>query len=432
MGQPASNDRPAGIAGAPGGPPRLDALDGLRGLAALAVVFFHFTARWTVPNNGESLYPYGDMFPPEAQPWFNMMIIGVNLFFLISGFVMVIMLRHSTGLADFALRRLSRIWPVLILAATLTTLIIHASGIHERFDSISDWSVSKFEFVSSILMIDPAFLGGVVGKPGNTWVDGVYWTLWVDIRFYVLVALTYWLFSGRTGFAAAWIAVQLASIALLAVTAFTPANPHWSLHVVLQPHYLPWFTLGIAACYLRQDRNYRAGFALALTGLAALVLDAVVMSELLFHGSVWVQLGIYSVFIGLFALAIVRSPVLKVFTQPWVLTLGLASFPLYIFHERVGIIAMNLMADLGVPALLTLPLVIAGAVAIALVIHRFVEMPVRRRLLTTFQPATRRLEKAMPFLKFRRQPAVSPPASATPAVEAGRIRPAPEAAGQYR
>lgn len=164
-----------------------------------------------------------------------MMIIGVNLFFLISGFVMAIMLRHSAGLADFALRRLSRIGPVLILAATLTTLIIHTSGIHHRLESLPDWGVTKLELVSSILMVDPAFLGGVVGKPGSTWVDGDYRALWVDIRFYILVALTCWLFSGRTSFAGAWIAVQLASMALLAVTVFTPDNPHGSLHVVFQP-----------------------------------------------------------------------------------------------------------------------------------------------------------------------------------------------------
>lgn len=82
-------------------------------------------------------------------------------------------------------------------------------------------------------------------------------------------------------------------------------------------------------------------------------------------------------------------PALKVFTRTWVLTLGLASFPLDVFHERVGIVAINLMSDLGVPALLNLPLVLAGAIGIALLINRFVEIPARRILLKTCRPAAK-------------------------------------------
>ncbi|MDP3459295.1 MAG: acyltransferase family protein, partial [Hyphomonas sp.] len=130
---------------------RLDALDGLRGIAAVLVVIYHFTARWTERENGESLYPHGDGLL-EALPFVNLLgLYGVSLFFLISGFVIIMTLERSTGIADFAVRRASRLWPTMIVCATLTTLLISLSGIHLRFESIAEWEIQPIEYLSSIV-----------------------------------------------------------------------------------------------------------------------------------------------------------------------------------------------------------------------------------------------------------------------------------------
>lgn len=65
---------------------RLEYLDGLRGLAILWVLLYHFFSRWA------ELIPFGSTY----QQWliFEMGDLGVNLFFLISGFVIFMTLNN--------------------------------------------------------------------------------------------------------------------------------------------------------------------------------------------------------------------------------------------------------------------------------------------------------------------------------------------------
>ena len=63
---------------------RLAYLDGMRGVAILLVLLFHAFARWP------DLVPYGDQY--QSVPLFRVGFIGVNLFFIISGFVILMTL----------------------------------------------------------------------------------------------------------------------------------------------------------------------------------------------------------------------------------------------------------------------------------------------------------------------------------------------------
>ncbi|MBY9067957.1 acyltransferase [Hyphomonas sp. WL0036] len=380
----------------------VDALTGLRGVAAFSVVLAHFTIRWTEQFNGESIYPYGDIVPSWLTPSLPVLAFGVNLFFLISGFVMVAFLRHSTSLFDFTVRRLSRLWPVLILCSALTTLIIMGVGIHNRFESLQGWAVTPLEFVSSILFIDPADIGRMTGNPNLDWVDGAYWTLWVDVRFYVLVAIVYRLFSDRKNFAIAWVFIQAISVAILFLQSYLEVPVHWTAGAILQPSYLYWFTLGMAACYYVQLKERDLAFMLAAAGAIALVLESVISARLYFDGAVLPQLGIYLGLVLVFSLSLFKSPITPLLTGRTVLLLGAVSFPLYIFHQRAGLTAMVFFDDLGVPTQLILPLVTALVVAIAIALHFFVERPVRQLALKITGPWVNRAEHKFAFAKFRK------------------------------
>ncbi len=72
---------------------RLDALDGLRGVAILLVMGFHFFHHLESPYYKSHLYPYGERF--AAIPLFQYGYLGVELFFIISGFVIALTLEKS-------------------------------------------------------------------------------------------------------------------------------------------------------------------------------------------------------------------------------------------------------------------------------------------------------------------------------------------------
>ncbi len=390
----------------PAAPPpessRLAALDGLRGIAALLVVVYHYTARWTFQENGESLYPHGDGLL-EALPFLNLLgLYGISLFFLISGFVIFMTLELSTGIANFAVRRASRLWPTMIVCATLTTLLISLSGIHLRFESLAQWEVRPIEYLSSIVFVDPAFVGGLLKIDNLTWVDGVYWTLWIEVRFYALVALVYWLTSGGQRFIWAWLAIQMVSVLMLETIELTSFEPHWILNLIFQPYYLSWFSFGICGLLYWKGRVSAPMIAMALLSLVGIASSgessATHMPSVSSQGHILLNV----VVIATFALFLVRSPAIKLFENRWAITLGLASYPLYMFYERVGVIGMTALNDLGVPPLVILPVMFVAVIGFAILLHRFMENPSKALMLSKGMPAAKYMEKTWPVLAFRR------------------------------
>lgn len=96
---------------------RLFSLQGLRGLAVLGVVLFHMTSV-------EAKYAGGDRLLPALLDFFQ---LGVDLFFVISGFVMVIVSRgrfqDSVQAQRFLFNRVSRIYPTYWLYYLLTLAV---------------------------------------------------------------------------------------------------------------------------------------------------------------------------------------------------------------------------------------------------------------------------------------------------------------------
>jgi len=292
----------------------------------------------------------------------------------------------------------------MLFCATVTTVLIAISGIYLRFDSIAIWEVTPLEYFSSILFIDPAFMGDLTHTGPMQWVDGVYWTLWIEVRFYALVALVYWMSAGGPRFVWGWLFVQALSIILLMCIDYTDLHPHWVLNLVLQPYYLAFFSLGISAWFYWSGRLSRPVIALAVLSVVSVLLSAVSPAV---HGpeaDIWRHIFLDTFVVGVFALFIFRPSLLKFLEHRWAIALGLASYPLYMFHERVGVIAMNALADIGFPPVLILPVVLAGVVATALAIHKYLEMPSKDFMLSTGLPGNALTEERLAFLLARRRP----------------------------
>lgn len=203
---------------------RLAALDGLRLVAALMVVCYHYLAlnRPWGPNDPAALFPTPHKFAEFG--W-----LGVEVFFLVSGFV-ICMSVWGRSLGDFAVSRASRLFPAYWVAVPLTALV-----------------VKKWPEVTSTRGWDDVIVNLTMVQAGNNTknVDDVYWTLFVELKFYVLMAAV--VLCGVTYrnlliFCGVWtVAAALApSLGLPALAAFA------------MPQYAPFFVAGIAFYLMRR------------------------------------------------------------------------------------------------------------------------------------------------------------------------------------
>jgi peptidoglycan/LPS O-acetylase OafA/YrhL len=146
---------------------RLVVLDVFRGLACLAVVLRHYTTifreNYGLPFSKDFDFKYG--------------YLGVQLFFMISGFVIFMSLEKTKSPFVFMKKRFLRLYPTYWLAIIITSLIVWGVGFNELKVDLVDTFVNFSMFQNF-----PA--------PFFTFkhVDGVYWSLTVEMFFYLMMA----------------------------------------------------------------------------------------------------------------------------------------------------------------------------------------------------------------------------------------------------
>lgn len=153
---------------------RIPVLDALRLLAALAVALYHYTTFWAVDGTHSPAH-----YLPSASRVTVYGFLGVEVFFMISGFV-IGMSSWGKRLGDYAASRVARLYPAywvcIAITLALTTLLPVKGGWIPVYDS--------FTWVD--IGLNLTMLQHPLGAPS---VDNVYWTLWTELRFYLLWAL---------------------------------------------------------------------------------------------------------------------------------------------------------------------------------------------------------------------------------------------------
>ncbi len=238
---------------------RLGALDGMRGIAVLLVLWYHI---WEI-----SWLP--------APVWWLQWIpetgfIGVHLFFFLSGFVITFPFvrarlagERQPSWRHFAWRRFIKIVPSYVLSIAVAYAIGYAAT--ERFGA-SPWQ----EVVTHLLFI-------------HTWwqstygsINGVLWTLAIEVEFYLVFPLLWWCFARRPVLSAAgMIAIALVWRIHAAQCCFNVEMP---LLVENLPGYLDIFACGMLAAWifaryghaLRTSRTSMAMPFVVLAGTALL------------------------------------------------------------------------------------------------------------------------------------------------------------------
>lgn len=338
---------------------RIASLDGLRTVAILAIVAFHYCYRWAPPLSSATLYPYGRAL--AGLPGVRFGAFGVQLFFIISGFVIAMTLERCRTPLEFAVRRYARLGPAMLIFSLLTFAAMQLIP-GAPFPEHVSW------FASSLTFIDPVLLNRLI--PGGAFqsIAGAYWSLYVEVQFYVLACLLY--FTAGRWFRAAMGAVSAVAAALLIVR-LPLASP--VSNNLLIPRFLPWFILGIGfhALALGQQR---------LTGAALLGLGVL---ELLVQHAAGVRAaappGIVLLWAALFAAALWLRPLAACLACKPLVEIGAASYGLYLIHENVGVAVLHALPPMGAAAgICAAAAVAAGCVALALVSFRWIERPLSR------------------------------------------------------
>lgn len=195
------------------------------------------------PKNLENLYPWA--LPETIPNPFRYGYLGVNLFFIISGFVITQSLEKSGTLIEFWTKRIARIWPSL----TIIISALFICGHLYKFDNNSGVDTSLEALFSSLTLIDPRITGSFFSNfTSTTWVSGVLWSLAVEISFYLLISIIFhkikFVYSKYIFYIFLFI-FSFNSIDLLKPDFFAS---HGTLDAVLiLRHYIFWFYIGLVS-----------------------------------------------------------------------------------------------------------------------------------------------------------------------------------------
>jgi peptidoglycan/LPS O-acetylase OafA/YrhL len=337
---------------------RLVALDGMRFVAAIMVVLYHFVA-FTGGNAKAWDAPAAQVFPgfylPASYGW-----LGVQFFFLISGFA-ICMSSWGRSLGAFFRSRVCRLYPAYWAAVLLTAAVVTAFPVVNSAPDTSD------------VLVNLTMLHEPLGVPH---VDGVYWTLWVEMRFYLLFALVVWKgvnYRRVVVFCCAWMAGSV-----VAVKVKEPL-----LDLIFMPTCAPYFIAGVALYLI-----YRFGSDLTLWGIVVmswllaqhhLINDVSRVAKNVLHRHLPAQPAVLIVTLGFVAVAAVALGWLSWVRWSWITAAGALTYPVYLLHERIGWVFIHHLHGL-LPPYVLLALVIAVMLTAASLLHRLVERPLARRL----------------------------------------------------
>lgn len=312
---------------------RLDSVDTLRGLAALAVCWYHMT-------NG-----YESTSPVRRSGEFGW--LGVEIFFVISGFILPHALMRGEYRAlrhwkTFVWKRMVRLEPPYLVAVLLAFALWHLSARMPGFGGNQ-----APEILSAQVLLHFGYLNGIAG---HEWLVPVFWTLAIELQFYLLIAIAFPLVASPSS------GVRLVAAAVFAGAFLATDSP------LFVPRYLGLFLMGIAAF---QYRCRRIGpYALVAT------LAAATWSVTATHGVPAVIVSLGTALILTFDVSLGRHRVLA--------SLGAISYSLYLVHIPVGGRVVNFGKRYldSVPGHLMLSAAAAFAsIAAAYCLYRLVEKP---------------------------------------------------------
>jgi peptidoglycan/LPS O-acetylase OafA/YrhL len=348
----------ASVSGAPhgrtaGNKSRLPNIDLLRFIAAVIVLLYHYVSSYILPQVDDRLFSGISLVTRYGY-------LGVDLFFMISGFVIVWSAQDRPA-SEFVISRFSRLYPTFWVAMLLTALVIVVLGPY-----VTDVNTTHIDLRT--LAANATMMPQLFNAPR---IDSVYWTLEFEIRFYFVVfllvlfrqmhRLEYWLY--------AWLATCALSLFI---------TPPWAMSYFLLIGFAPLFIAG-GLFYVVFSKGWDHKRVISILLALALCMHGALQRRDGFltpdAASEWAVPIITALFFLLFFAVIAHQ-------RPWLsgnvaYRLGALTYPLYLTHAVIGRLVIGLLLEpLGPWLTFFVVTVLAFALAFLLVIT--VDEPARR------------------------------------------------------
>lgn len=296
-------------------------LEILRGPAAMLVLWDHFAGVW-VDDNGF------DWFPTElVRDFINTPLgiiqdfgfFGVVLFFLISGYIIThVALRESRFI--FFVKRLFRIYPPLIFSLFFIFIYGIFNGIEYGFK----------DFISSATLLN------YFKVPQNP-INGVAWTLAIEMLFYLLILLFMGIYKKRPAIGT-FVMVLVCSINIFLARDFGDNFFLFSVNL----SFIPFLLMGQLLYFIHQKKiSLAVFFSLSFFCYIVMIGGIININEKFYDSSNSYAISFvyaYLIFIALMALneKIKESLFLKITSF-----LSKISYSLYLTHGTIGLIFLS-------------------------------------------------------------------------------------------
>lgn len=344
---------------APGGRRRYHEVDALRLLAASCVLLFHYLFRSSTTNPVLAHTGFSD--PLGIVHYGN---LGVELFFVISGFVILNSAWHRTP-SGFLAARVGRLFPAFWVACTLSAIVM-------AIEPAGRFTITFGRWLANLTMASTTY--------GVGYVDGVYWTLTIELAFYLLIAVLV-----KVGISTE--RVIALSIVWLGVSVIHGVGhlPTW-MSVLLVPAWAPYFVAGMMFSLIARY-GWQWRFIVPL-GIAYIGCDGYALNyfgaESARYDTVWSPPVVLAAITAIFLVFAAIASGVTVPGARWVGAAAGITYPLYLLHENIGYVGLDTLHRYGVNRWLALAIVVASVVALAWLVHVAVEnryaKPVERLL----------------------------------------------------
>jgi peptidoglycan/LPS O-acetylase OafA/YrhL len=362
-------------------------LDAVRFCAAILVLFYHLTFfSWNEPISelgGRAAIGWPVSFP-ELTPLTSWGWVGVETFFVISGLIIPLSAEGQSAV-QFLRGRILRLVPALWFFATVSLLV---TFLYSRIDAAQ----ALFLFAKSLVLF-----------PRGPWIDGVYWTLTIEVIFYAvfLIAIIARQIQYLQTFAYIASALVFCFYFLVVVALVWPPIPYGLELIAIATAYVSRVALLTTGAYFLVglilylsfkeglDRARLAALSAALfAGCVGIWLNAAGSPGVLaYNQSAFVPVIAWLVLVGLIVASLFthsRGMRFRPEARTLLRTLGLATYPIYLLHNIAGAYLFGLMLKAGAEQFGALIFTIVMCVLASIIFATWVEPNLRRSLSSCF------------------------------------------------